>query len=428
MPFSKRWRLWLASSAPPPGCSSGGCDRRAVDVEIVAVASRPSPRDHRRGWRNPGARPVRRGGSRRRTPQPRAAPCWRLGERRENWWHGSTSAPRCPRPTTGRSAGRRRRGCGPRRGGRGELAAEAALDQALRGRVRADSLAVQGHLSPAQREEAELLEATRRREAEAARARAATAAHDVERARAALLLAAPGPAACARDGRRSTPPSPAGYCGSSRKANASCRPARRSWSRRSLTARDGRPICSRPMRCKVRPGDTVLVEQWGGGQALRARVRTGRALGVHQDLGAWGGRAAGERGRGPGRPARRPRVTATGWKSAWCAGACRGAQGAAERAGPRRRGLERCSWYRAGGPAPGGWTLGHRGAFEVEVDCGAAIGRADHSLSERADPGWAPGDGHRRRAVGPTVRRSLGRGEPALAESPASAGPPVRLA
>ena len=68
-------------------------------------------------------------------------------------------------------------------------AAQAALDQAARTRLRADSLAAQGHVSSAQREEAELVETTRRRELDAAAARAETTAHDLERARATLIAA-----------------------------------------------------------------------------------------------------------------------------------------------------------------------------------------------------------------------------------------------
>jgi HlyD family secretion protein len=153
------------------------------------------------------------------------------------------------------------------------LAVEAALDQAVRGRLRAESLAVQGHLSPAQREEAELLEATRRREAEAARARAETAAHDVERARAALLAASA--TSSPRQGRT---PIYAPVAGRVLRILEE--------SERVMLA--GTPLMELgdPSRLevvadllstdavKVRPGDTVLVEQWGGGQALRARVRT----------------------------------------------------------------------------------------------------------------------------------------------------------
>jgi HlyD family secretion protein len=152
------------------------------------------------------------------------------------------------------------------------LAAEAALDQAVRGRVRAESLAVHGHLSPAEREDAELLEALRRREAEAARARAETAVHEVERARAALLAAS--------------------ETGSSRKGRTPIYAPVAGRILRILEENERVVAAGTPLMelgdpgrlevvadllssdaVKVRPGDTVLVEQWGGGDTLRARVR-----------------------------------------------------------------------------------------------------------------------------------------------------------
>lgn len=153
------------------------------------------------------------------------------------------------------------------------LAAEAALDQAVRGRMRAESLAVQGHLSSAQREEAELLETTRSREVEAARARAETAEHEVERARAALL--AGSGTSSPRQGRTPISAPVAGR-------------VLRILEENERVVAAGTPLMELgdPSRLevvadllstdavKVRPGDTVLVEQWGGGQTLRARVRT----------------------------------------------------------------------------------------------------------------------------------------------------------
>ena len=152
-------------------------------------------------------------------------------------------------------------------------AAEAALEQAVRGRMRAESLAVQGHLAPAQREDAELLEATRRREAEAARARSETAGHEVERARAALLAASE--TSGSRQGRTPLYAPVAGRVLRILEESERVVPA-------------GTPLMELgdPSRLevvadllstdavKVRPGDTVLVEQWGGGQTLRARLRT----------------------------------------------------------------------------------------------------------------------------------------------------------
>jgi HlyD family secretion protein len=153
------------------------------------------------------------------------------------------------------------------------LAAEAALEQAVRGRSRAESLAAQGHLSPTQREEAELQEATRRREVEAVRARAETAAHEVERARAALLSASQtgGP----NPGRTPIRAPVAGR-------------VLRILEENERVVAAGTPLIELgdPSRLevvadllstdavKVRSGDTVLVEQWGGGETLLARVRT----------------------------------------------------------------------------------------------------------------------------------------------------------
>jgi HlyD family secretion protein len=152
-------------------------------------------------------------------------------------------------------------------------AAQAALDQAVRGRLRADSLAAQGHLSPVQREEAELLETTRRRELDAAEARAETARHDLERARA-TLIAASSEESCRQCDR--TPI----------RAPAGGRVLRLlEESERVVLA--GTPVLEvgDPSRLevvtdllstdavKVKPGDTVLIEEWGGGQSLRARVR-----------------------------------------------------------------------------------------------------------------------------------------------------------
>jgi HlyD family secretion protein len=152
-------------------------------------------------------------------------------------------------------------------------AAQAALEQAGRARLRADSLYAHGHLSSAQREEAELLETTRRRELDAAGARAETAAHDLERARATLIAAG---------------------------SEESCQPCDRTPIRAPVDGRvlrlleesarilsAGTPILEvgDPSRLEVvtdllstdavnvQAGDTVLIEDWGGGHTLRGRVR-----------------------------------------------------------------------------------------------------------------------------------------------------------
>lgn len=153
------------------------------------------------------------------------------------------------------------------------LAANAALDQAMRSRTRAETLAAQGHLASADREAAELQETTLRRQVEAARANAETAAHAVDRARAALL--APSGASRAGTGRTRI------------LAPVSGRILRLvEESERVVIA--GMPVLEigDPTRLevvtqllstdavRVQPGDTMLVTQWGGGDTLRARVRT----------------------------------------------------------------------------------------------------------------------------------------------------------
>jgi HlyD family secretion protein len=150
--------------------------------------------------------------------------------------------------------------------------ARAALDQALRTQARAESLAAQGHVPPAQREEAELATTARRRELDAAGARAEAAAHEVERARAALFAASARP-----DPRTGRTPIRAPVAGRVLRVLEE--------SERVLIA--GTPVLELgdPRRLevitdllstdavKVRPGDTMLVEEWGGGAALIARVR-----------------------------------------------------------------------------------------------------------------------------------------------------------
>ncbi len=150
--------------------------------------------------------------------------------------------------------------------------ARGALDQAERDRARAESLAVAGHVSPAEREASELLARTRQREWNAATARAATAAHDVERARAALLAANGGDASAGT--------------GTPIRAPAAGRILRLlEESERVVLA--GTPVLELgdPSRLevqadllttdavRVRAGDTVLVEATPGAPPLLGRVR-----------------------------------------------------------------------------------------------------------------------------------------------------------
>ncbi len=151
--------------------------------------------------------------------------------------------------------------------------ARAALEQADRDEARAESLSVAGHLSPAARESAELAARTRRREWEAATARAETAAHDVERARAALLAAGAGEGAAGS--------------GTPIRAPTAGRILRLlEESERVVLA--GTPVVELgdPGRLevqadllttdavRVRAGDTVLVEPTPGAAPLLGRVRT----------------------------------------------------------------------------------------------------------------------------------------------------------
>lgn len=271
MPFPKRWRLWLIILAAA-GLILWRLRPRAVDVEVVAVATGPlretidEDGETRVHDRYVVAAPV---GGRLSRVRLRAGDSVSGGEL-VAWLEPAPLDARDRRQAAAQIAAAVDAGHAAEAAA---LAAEAALDQALRGRMRADSLAVQGHLSPAQREEAELLEATRRREAEAARARAATAAHDVERARAALLAASE--TSSLRQGRT---PIHAPVAGRVLRVLEE--------SERVVLA--GTPLLELgdPSRLevvadllstdavKVRTGDTVLVEQWGGGKALRARVRT----------------------------------------------------------------------------------------------------------------------------------------------------------
>lgn len=154
------------------------------------------------------------------------------------------------------------------------LAARAALEQAIRERRRADSLAAAGHLAPVRREEAELLEVTRRRDLEGAEARAESAVHNLERARAALLAAStddPCPA-CSRTAIR---------------APADGRVLRLLEESERVVAAGtpvlevGNPAVLEVVTdllstdaVKVAPGDTALIGGWGGNRLLRARVRT----------------------------------------------------------------------------------------------------------------------------------------------------------
>lgn len=151
------------------------------------------------------------------------------------------------------------------------VSARAALAQARRYRVRAESLSAAGLLAPEEREKAELAEITRERELEGADFRAQAAAHDVETARAGLLSAS----------------------GRSREARFAVRTPVRGLvlklieeSERVVPA--GAPIMEigDPRRIevvtdllsadavRVQAGDSALIDAWGGEHPLAARVRS----------------------------------------------------------------------------------------------------------------------------------------------------------
>lgn len=150
-------------------------------------------------------------------------------------------------------------------------AAAAALEQARRERLRADSLAAGGHIAAAGREAAQLQETTRARELESAEARAETAEHDLERARAALSAAGVEQGG----GPRTVLRAPVAgrvllLLEESDRVILAGTPVL------ELGDVSRLEIVSDLLTTEavlVRPGDTVLVEGWGGDSALLARVR-----------------------------------------------------------------------------------------------------------------------------------------------------------
>lgn len=150
--------------------------------------------------------------------------------------------------------------------------ARAALEQARRSRARAEELAAQNAIAPEERERTELEETTRARELESSQFRARAAAHDVQVARAALLgsagaatpLRSPVCGRVLRIPERSERVVPAGAplvevgdCGQLEVVA-------------DLLSSDA---------VKVKPGDPMLIEGWGGGKALRGRLRVVQSSG-----------------------------------------------------------------------------------------------------------------------------------------------------
>lgn len=151
------------------------------------------------------------------------------------------------------------------------VSARAAMGEAERGRQRAESLAAVALISPADLERAEVTQVTRERELEAADFHARAAGHDVETARAGLLAASGG-----ASGSRVAVRTP--VTGQVLRLTEE--------SERVVAA--GAPILEvgDPLRLEVvsdllsadavnvAPGDTMLIEEWGGGTALPGRLRT----------------------------------------------------------------------------------------------------------------------------------------------------------
>ncbi|HET7250307.1 MAG TPA: efflux RND transporter periplasmic adaptor subunit [Gemmatimonadales bacterium] len=144
--------------------------------------------------------------------------------------------------------------------------ARAGLAQAVRSRARAESLFAQHLLSTEQREQAAVAETTAIRQAEAADFHAQATAHDVEVARAALAtgatpvmaLASPVRGQVLRIPERSERVVAAGTplleLGDPRRLEVVV----------DLLSEDA---------AKVKPGDRVLIERWGGDRPLEAHVR-----------------------------------------------------------------------------------------------------------------------------------------------------------
>ena len=190
MTVSIRWRLGLGCSRPSRRCSSGGCGRGPSTSRPSPSPGRPPAGDHRRRRRNPGARPLRRRGARRRPAEPHPAPGWRLGAAGRAGGLAGAGAARCPHPAAGERAGRGGGGCAPRRGWRRRCAA--------RGRAGAGGAGPRpgreprGAGAPAARAAGGGTSCSRPPAGARPRPPAhgpTSAAHDVERARAALLAA-----------------------------------------------------------------------------------------------------------------------------------------------------------------------------------------------------------------------------------------------
>ncbi|HXV62721.1 MAG TPA: HlyD family efflux transporter periplasmic adaptor subunit [Vicinamibacteria bacterium] len=157
--------------------------------------------------------------------------------------------------------------------------AQANLDQAARTRERTDSLAAEGLKSARDQEEDRLRETTASRELEAAEFAVQVARYEVEAARAALL-----------DGGRIAPDGDAGGPDTAVRAIRSPVSGRvfRIFTRSEQVVAAGTPLLEigdtsalevvvdvlSSDAVRVKPGAMMLIEDWGGEEALVARVRT----------------------------------------------------------------------------------------------------------------------------------------------------------
>ncbi|HSB53232.1 MAG TPA: HlyD family efflux transporter periplasmic adaptor subunit, partial [Gemmatimonadales bacterium] len=153
----------------------------------------------------------------------------------------------------------------------GLVAARAALAQASRLRQRAETLAARGLVAPEERERSELAEITAEREVEAADFRTQAAGHDVETARAAVI-------ASSGSGRGAPFPVKTPVAG---RVLRLIEESERVVSAGAPIMEVGNPASIEIVAdllsadaVQVSPGDTILVEAWGGDTPLKARLRS----------------------------------------------------------------------------------------------------------------------------------------------------------
>ena len=150
--------------------------------------------------------------------------------------------------------------------------ARAALEQARREARRARTLAEAGALSEQAREQADLAAVSRQRELEAAQAASRAAQADVRAARAALVDASPsGPASSATEVRS---PVRGRVLRVARQSEGTVAPGEPLVELGDAAALEVVVDVLSTDAVRVQPGMPLLIEEWGGGQTLRGRVRT----------------------------------------------------------------------------------------------------------------------------------------------------------